>query len=128
MWGTHEGDVPTPTAAYRGRGDMGWKWGGGGGRGALGQSLWDGGWGGGGHGQSRCLSPRFHVCLLWGEGEGVTPIPHIGDRPRDGVGPLPDPHPPLPPPPPLTRSLHRQHPDSSVCLFVCFKYIYILYI
>lgn len=82
-----------------------------------------------------CLALRFCVCLLWERGGGFTalsppPLPFPRDPPA-----TPRDHPRdnnargVPPAPgiPLTRSLHRQHPDSSVCLFVCFKYIYIIY-
>lgn len=71
-----------------------------------------------------CLALRFCVCLLHGAGgRGPGPLPGPRD-PRDNPPAVSPPGPGLP----LTRSLHRQHPDSSVRLFVCFKYIYIYYI
>lgn len=58
---------------------------------------WGLGWGGT-RPEPLPFAPVSCVPALGGGGKGVTPIPYIGDRPRDGVGPLPDPHPPLPPP------------------------------
>lgn len=75
-------------------------------------------------------SPVLCVPASRAGGARACPPPGPRDpRPRRGTTPGTI-RPPRPPRPglPLTRSLHRQHPDSSVCSFVCFKYIYILYI
>lgn len=76
------------------------------------------------------LLPGFVCACFTGRGARACHPPGPRDpRPRRGTTPgtiarrVP-PRPGLR----LTRSLHRQHPDSSVCSFVCFKYIYILYI
>lgn len=77
-------------------------------------------------------SPVFVCACFTGRGgAGLSPSPPAPGTSGHAAGP------PqgqsargVPPGPglPLTRSLHRQHPDSSVRLFVCFKYIYIIYI
>lgn len=63
----------------------------------FGQSFGMGvGRGGGDTASAAAFRPGFMCACFgrWGGGRWVTPLPHIGDRPRDGVGPLPGPPPP----------------------------------